>query len=131
MKIQDLIGIPYKSGGRELDGADCWGIVVLASRLLYDNLIPQYNGHYDDSEDQNQTRATMLYRFDWMEVPLAAIMPGDVLVLKVLGQPTHAGIYIGDRKMLHSLARRDSCIERIDSDTWKNRIEGVYRWPKH
>lgn len=129
MQIQDLIGVPYESRGRSELGADCWGIIMLASEHIYGQRVPDYS-EYRDSTDKHQTEPLFEARHNWQQVPFEAILPGDVIVLRIMGHSSHAGIYVGDGKMLHTLGGRDSCIERLASSSWQNRIEGIYRWVK-
>lgn len=129
-KLEDFIGIPYVSKGRTIEGSDCWGIILLAAKSLYDLSLPDYTT-YEDSCDGTQTEHIFNDRYvNWVDVPLDAKMPGDVIVLRIMGEPMHAALYLGDGKMLHTMSGRDSCIDRIGSQGWQNRIDGVYRWHK-
>lgn len=127
MELQDLIGVPYESRGRSELGADCWGIIMLAAQHVYGQPVPDYS-EYRDSTDRHQTEPLFEARRDWQQVPLDAIMPGDVIVLRLMGHPMHAAIYVGDGRMLHTMSGRDSCLDRLTSQGWLNRVEGVYRW---
>ena len=129
MKLQDLVGVPYTTRGRDLAGADCWGIILLAADGLYGQRLPDYSQDRD-STNAEETAPLFEARNDWQKVPLENIWPGDVLVLRMLGVPMHAAIYIDNGKFLHTLGGRNSCIDRISTQGWANRIEGVYRWVK-
>lgn len=127
MKLQDLIGVPYVSRGRDIKGADCWGIILLAQRYLYGTDVPDYS-EYRDSTNKEETEHLFTARNDWRQVPLEQVLPGDVIVLRIMGHPMHAAVYVGGGKMLHSLSGRNSCLDRLDNQGWSNRVEGVYRW---
>lgn len=129
MNLQDLIGVPYESRGRSVLGADCWGIIMMASENIYGQNIPDYS-EYRDSTDRTQTEPLFEARLDWQVVPIDCILPGDVIVLRIMGHPMHAAIYVGDGRMLHTMSGRDSCLDRLSSQGWMNRVEGVYRWVK-
>jgi hypothetical protein len=58
---------------------------------------------------------------------------GDLLSLKIGGRPWHCGVMVNAQQFLHwpppdKRGRQLlSCIERLDSPTWANRIKGIYR----
>ena len=108
MNVNKYIGIPYKHGGYNFDGCDCWGLV----RLFY-------------QEEFNLTLATESYEETWWKSPDGTVYPnlikknegflldldadnwqlGDVMVFNILsenGKPNHAGVWIPkDEKVLH------------------------------
>jgi hypothetical protein len=47
--IADLLKIPYVQYGRDVSGADCWGLVRIARHRIRGDLIPLYNGRNPDS----------------------------------------------------------------------------------
>lgn len=127
MELRELIGIPYKNHGRDLAGLDCWGLVMVASRELYGVEVPDYNG-YADSCNGTQVAPLFDARKDWQFFKTTEANIGDVIVVRLAGYPVHAGIYTGDDFMLHTLHGCNSCLVRISSHSWRQRIEGAYRW---
>jgi len=127
MELQDFVGIPYVSGGRVIEGLDCWGLVLLAAKELYGFDLPDYSA-YKDSDNLEQIKPLFEARSDWSRVDLEDAVDGDVVVLTMMGHPIHAGLYVGGGRMLHSMSGRDSCVERYTTSNWARRIEGVYRW---
>ena len=121
-----LIGIPYRSKGRDLLGADCWGLL----RLFYLNemgvLLPTYDEHYTDAFDKESTSGAIeSFSQDWAKVDIPKY--GDAIKLRLMGHPCHVGVYLGNNEFLHTQTGHDSCIDRLDGVKWKNRIEGFYR----
>jgi len=121
-----LIGVPYRNKGRDLLGADCWGLL----RLFYINelgvFLPSYDEHYEDAYDKQSTESAIEnFSQDWNKVDVP--MYGDAIKLRLAGHPCHVGVYLQNSEFLHTQNGHDSCIDRLDSVKWKNRIEGFYR----
>lgn len=38
--MRHLVGVPFQKGGRSLYGADCWGLVCIAYKSLYNIELP-------------------------------------------------------------------------------------------
>ncbi len=128
--LPKLIGIPYLSGGRNpAVGLDCWGIVRTASKELFDHEVPDYSG-YVDSTDPDQTLHLFENRRAWQVITPGQEQPGDVVILRVIGYPVHAGLMLERGCFIHSIRGRNSCLERYTPGShWERRIEGFYRWP--
>lgn len=47
--IDDLLKIPYVKYGRDVSGADCWGLVRIARQILRGDSMPVYSGRNPDS----------------------------------------------------------------------------------
>lgn len=124
----EYIGLPYKEKGRTRDGIDCWGLVRLVYKEQYDIDLPSLDDSYDLSEQDDLIELMAHHKEDWQLSSTGNI--GDVVVFKILGQPTHVGIVCGAGTFLHAREGHDSVIERLDSGSWKHRIEGFYSYSK-
>jgi cell wall-associated NlpC family hydrolase len=121
------IGLPFKSGGRGHDGLDCWGMVHVVYREVFHREVPPYAEYadaYDIEEVGALVRGEIVTR--WREVSPEQL--GDVLLLRVRGQPCHVGVVVASGKFLHSFEGTQSCIERYDNLKWRRRILGFYRY---
>jgi cell wall-associated NlpC family hydrolase len=125
--MNSLIGIPYKFHGRTKDGVDCLGIVQLFYRKFFNISIPEYLYSHANENESCETTITA-GQFDGNWKPVTDLQYGDMLVFRIKGRPTHVGVYLGNNEFLHCLAGRMSCIERLDSLTWRNRLVGAHRW---
>lgn len=105
--INSLVGIPWKLGESEHDGADCWGIVC----LFYDGVLGIDLKHFEKELIKNQRLITKkINEVDetdsrWLKTESPKY--GDVVVMfsKERGRPEHVGIYLDDKKVLHSMSR--------------------------
>lgn len=127
-RISRYIGIPYKEGGRDISGTDCWGLAVLILGDVYGVQLPTLNGEY-----QHGNRAALEQFVDATKATVGAIPvddpePGDLVVLRYQGKATHVGVYVGDGLVVHNVGgNHTSRIERRDSPGIARRIEGWYR----
>lgn len=126
LACSDYVGIPFKEKGRDRNGCDCWGLVrlVLAERYGFD--LPDLSDGYATTKDA--AAIVGLYdgeKSNWRKVEQG--QPGDVLVLRIKGRPTHVGLVIGEGRFLHVDRGIDATIERYDSPHWRNRVEAFYR----
>lgn len=126
------VGIPFESRGRGLEGADCYGLGWLIYRDIGIDL-PLCNDLYADANDPAVSRIVedQSVRF-WQRVDPP--QPLDFITLRVAGLPWHVGIYMGVFEhrplMIHVQTGRSSRIERLDTEEWKPRILGYWRYGK-
>ena len=124
--VNDYIGIPYAARGRTRAGLDCWGLVCLVYREQFGIELPAIDAEYDPADGNAVARLVGgPLSDDWHEV--ADPQPGDVVLCRVLGYPSHIGIVLDACHMLHARERHQVVVERIDSGGWKHRIAGFYR----
>ena len=118
------IGLPYQDAAWGPDYYDCWGILALVYRKEFDIDIIDDMVMYSSRIDKVK-RLQKYIRF-WKPVDNPEI--GDGVLCLIAGKLPHCGIYVGDKKMLHSIENTSSCIQRLDHIQWRSRIEGYYRY---
>ena len=123
--VSNYIGIPFVSGGREIDsGLDCYGLFRLIQNIHYGKNIPDLSGAYDNANNFEQTKEV----FTKHQPIIAGIQikepeDGCAVVLRYGGHPLHIGTYIAGH-ILHSLPEVGSILS-LAADLEK-RIEGYY-----
>ena len=124
----NYVGIPFLPDGRDAQGTDCWGLVVLVYREQLGIMLPLYNGIFTDQSPQTYLRIARLMqeeRRHWRPVDKA--QPYDVLLLRTGAHAFHVGLVVGKDMMLHIEEKTASIIEPYTSPLWRQRIEGVFR----
>lgn len=130
MEISNLIGIPYKSHGREYEGSDCWGILYLFYKDIFKIEIPKYDIGYKNADDFDSVSGKINSHLnEWKEVKSPVF--GDVVLFNIAGKTVHAGVYLNESEFIHSLSGHNSAIDRLDSFAWRKRIAAFYRWPRN
>lgn len=120
--------MPYVAHGRGYDGADCWGIVFLYYRDVLETPVPSYSEEMAGRGMACAAFAPLIsaeVERSWREVPDP--VPGSVALLRNGRHPTHVGIVLERRRLLHSEGPGASVIERLDAPTLKRRLVGFYR----
>jgi cell wall-associated NlpC family hydrolase len=125
--MDDYVGIPFRAGGRDRNGLDCWGLVRLVYAERMDIHLPSFDGVFSGQQD-TQAAGEVMQRESMQWQRVQRWEPMDVLLMRVSASiPSHVGVYLGDGWMLHALEGIDSTIERTDSMRWAKRIQGAYR----
>ena len=129
MIFEDLIGVPYKLGGRDLAGMDCWGLCIEVGRRAGIDL-PPYASPENLDMVPVMTRGIVgaIHESPFQKIHraepfcLVAIRTGAAFV-------DHVGVVMEDRRrFIHaSLARGIVTLERLDHPFWAKRIAGFYR----
>lgn len=123
------IGLPFREHGRDRAGLDCWGLVRLVMAEQYGRALPSFAARYKKTSDGAAIGSLVLSEIPkWDAVPAGDEEEGDVIVLRVRGQPMHVGLVLGDGCMLHAEAGIDSAIERYRAPRWAERVFGFFRY---
>lgn len=125
-RLRKLIGIPFINGGRDYAGADCWGLVMLAYKELFGIVLPDYTISCFATEDIDHQVSRDRGKWTHIEEPEA---PSAVVMRIDYRMPmmcNHIGVYVGEGRMLHTLKKQNSVLQRIDHPYFSRRIEGYY-----
>lgn len=123
------IGLPFREHGRDRNGVDCWGLVRIVLEEEFGIILPCYATHYRDTKQAGKISQIVGEEKQWWaSVPPGQEQPGDVVLIRMRGQPTHVGVVIGDNAMLHVAQGIDSAIENYTRISWKDRVTGFYRY---
>jgi cell wall-associated NlpC family hydrolase len=119
------IGLPYKFGGRDAAGLDCLGLVQMFYLDEFGIELPEYlYGEEFKSEQCAQAIERGEFDGNWRRVNDAQY--GDLLVYRVMGQPTHVAVDAGNGLLLHAFQGRNTCLEPLEA--WAHRLMGRFRW---
>ena len=123
------VGIPYKPRGRDKTiGLDCWGLIHIVLKEMFGINVPSYN-EYDESEDWVAMSNTIKRNIsDWSKIQSECARAGDVVLIRMRGEPLHVGIVIDSGTMLHILKGINSVVEHYDGIKWQRRVLGIYRY---
>ncbi len=126
--VKKYIGIPFVSGGRELTGCDCYGLVRLILVTEYGFDLPMLLGDYTNALSIAETKSLFM-----KNVP---ILCGErieepeekaVVLMKMCGRLCHIGLYAGDGCIIHSRHKAGVVCERLSAPTLSGCVEGWYR----
>lgn len=122
MNYVDLIGTPFKYGGRSLEdgGLDCYGVVVEMGRRNGQSFpVRQF------SENLQINHALMSCQMsEWEKCEPA---PGTVALIRLKKIVCHVGYLIDDFQFVHAWEGTNGVVvEKLEE--WRNRIEGYYRY---
>jgi cell wall-associated NlpC family hydrolase len=132
------IGIPFAERGRSHAGADCWYFVHLVLKEQFGIVVPTYDGvGWVEGCDRGALARFMAeHRDEWRRIETGAEGPGDVVLMRYMGEATHVGVVVAPPLMLHCERGTESCIADytrrpfrfpLPSGRMMSRIEGFYR----
>ena len=101
MDVNDLVGIPWVSGGYSHKGADCWGIALLACKL-FDIPMELFRGYKVEEVNLSKIIIGEADSKRWLPV----VTPESKTICTMFsseGSPDHIGFCIDGRNILHSL----------------------------
>lgn len=124
--IEKYYDIPFVERGRSMDGADCWGLVVLYYRDRYGIKLHDHLDCYEKTTDigiaKRMDRETIA---TWVAVDKPR--EGDVVLCRILDRPMHVGLYISPNSMLHIEKGNTPTLEKLGGIKWGKRILAYYR----
>lgn len=121
--LNEFIGIPFKDGGRDFDGCDCWGLVMLYYKKQLELDLPDYKiGAFDFPKISETVRAE-INKPVWIMQTFPE--PNAIAVMK-LGDTkdvNHAAICVGEDKLLQAYDKTGSHLVNANSPLWKPLIK--------
>lgn len=127
INIDDLLGVPYKKGGRSYSGMDCIGLVIEVERRFGHEIpdIDEYRkiGALNQFQSLTESTAAELNLLEVVDTPKTE---GDILLFENnLGVLHHIGVYMGSGKFIHC-NRYGVHIENINQ--FNDKIGRCYVW---
>lgn len=120
----DYVGINFKKGGRTKEDIDCYGLLMLLFKDFHGIELPDYRSPALPSDIQSLINTE---KTKWEPCEL---QEGAVIIFNIIGYGSHVGYYIGDDLFIHASEGVGSVVIERLSFSWKNRIMGIYKWPK-
>lgn len=128
LDLSRFIGVPFKEKGRDFDGWDCWGLAICFYRAQFGIELPSYTEDYKTTEDEAEIGALVRReKLAWEELPIEQAHCGDLLIMRMRGQPMHCGVVLDPPVFLHVHDGMNAVKERWDSIKWQHRIVCVLR----
>ena len=122
----DFVGIPFQEKGRSRDGVDCWGLVRLIYSEKYGIELPAYTDLYSDTKDRI-IGGVIDDNLAMSWVPVDSPQEGDIIVLRLMGQPFHVGMMLHGTMFIHAENGKGSVVENYKGTRWQKRVIGFYR----
>lgn len=130
MILADLVGIPWKIGGRNTTGTDCVGLAIMAQKAINNrelHFLQVYNMY-------NIYQKSRIIRDEIMQmcVPIETPEEGSLgLFFFPGGVETpggwHVVTFVDGERFLHIFEERESRISRL-TPAYRRYLEGVYTW---
>jgi NlpC/P60 family putative phage cell wall peptidase len=143
-EARSWVGTPFHHQGRvKKAGCDCIGMVLGAlhnvgarsrARDEAGNVVPfTAFDRTDYSPDPNSDRLEHTLDEHLIEIPVASIRKGDVLLFKIIHLPQHVGI-VGDHpsgglSLIHAYSPAGKVVEEPLGKMWLTRVIAAYRVP--
>lgn len=118
--LEDLIGTPFKIGGRGPDFYDCYGLVMEMAKRNGQTLP-------DVASNTNQAinaAAMGAHLPMWRQVQKA---PQTVVLFRIGRLASHVGYMINQDQMIHAWDQSNG-VSIVNIDTWQHRIVGFYEY---
>lgn len=119
--FDDLIGRPFKNGGRGPIEYDCWGLAKKVY-LMYEQTLPEYPLSAMDAVKIGQQMKQEETMWQKLEKPCVPCLV--VIRLSDKSWANHVGVYIGNGQFIHAYKTTGVVIEKIKS--WRSLIVGFY-----
>lgn len=129
MWTDNYIGIPFRPDGRDRDGCDCYGLVCLVYKEMFNINLPLFKGVYCEDTTENLVRVARTMaaaRNKWKRVDTPK--PFDGIMLRTGEYTWHVGVVVDKRRFLHVQRGTESIVDEYTGIEWKDRIDGFYRY---
>ncbi len=123
--------VPFKEKGRSYDGWDCWGLIYVAYRDIYNINLPELTGEYSSTRRREELQSLITRKKDEVWKLHDPHEPGDVAIVRMMGRACHTGLMLEGWNMLHVQDKVAAIIEPINCPPWRSaeydKVEGIYQ----
>lgn len=124
------LGLPWKIGGRDRDGIDCYGLVAMIYRDELGIEIDSLTGAYASEDERALIASVVAGQKDagaWVPVEPGHEQEFDCVMFRYAGHESHIGVVVEKGRMIHQLLGRRSAVEPYGAGFWANMLEGAWR----
>ena len=122
---QDLLGMSFEMCGRGPDKIDCYGVLILYFKGFDINL-PDYS--YTEDWEANSEIYLREYSRCFRKLSKDEELEiGDVILFHWKEYPTHAGVYLGESRFIHSYDKAGTRIDSLTNPQWKQKVDNYFR----
>lgn len=122
---QMFLGVPYKHKGRDLNGLDCYGLVILLYRERGYEVLDIEADYDEDWRWKGKDYFIENYHKQWIKLDRPKYLD-TVLFKNNKGVAIHGGICLNNGRFIHT-CKAGTVISRWTDPIWLQKIEGFYR----
>ena len=120
------LGTPFRHQGRIPSKAlDCAGLAVVSLRAA--GVEVRDMSAYSSTPHDDKLMAIVSLQRGLRFVGVDSMQPGDVLILKIGNEPSHIGIYTGNKQIIHAYEQAGKVVEHRMDGAWHTKIVACYR----
>ena len=121
-----LMGIPFLSGGRDRNGADCFGLLLMFAQKIG---IELPDVEYSENWVERGGNLLIENAHEYAdEIERDELSVGDVIFFQ--NDPravNHVGIFLGEDRFIHTIDVHGSVVQRLSSQPYCRRAHSFYR----
>ncbi len=122
------LGVPYRNGGRDLNGLDCLGLAYLFYKdcgiTIPDGDGQEYSSKWVYEDPERYLRGVQKAG---REVPLHEIRPLDFVYFRIGRYISHGGVMVDEHQFIHVLQNTRVHLTPLNW-VWHRRLVGVRRF---
>lgn len=124
--ITKYLGIPYKNMGRDLEGLDCWGLVLCIYKDIYGIDLPDLENYEADWSYKGKDYIMDRYTKDWERVEKPQEF--DIILMKNFkGIANHTGVMLNSKDFIQC-TKAGVNLSKITHKKIAERLVGIFRY---
>lgn len=121
-----FLDVPFVRGGRDMQGADCWGLHRLIVAGMTGAVLPAFDTVAWDERGAVIGRERLAAC--WREVEADEADGFDLALMNWSGEPVHVGTIVEPGKLIHTRPETGPVLTTFSHPTVRHRLQGFYRY---